>query len=61
MPSFAIFKKTTFPAFGVKDPTLGDGKLGRWWRTVANDSVAGPFLIEYHLAVDAFLKMLRGG
>jgi glutathione S-transferase len=61
LPSFAIFKKTAFPAFGVKDPTLGDDKLGRWWRTAANDAVAGPFLEEYDVAVDAFLKMLRGG
>jgi glutathione S-transferase len=61
LPSFAIFRKTAFPAFGVKDPTLGDGKLGRWWTTAANDAVAGPFLEEYDVAVDAFLKMLRGG
>jgi glutathione S-transferase len=61
LPSFAIFKKTAFPAFGVNDPSVGDGKLARWWTTVANDAVTGPFLKEYDAAVDAFLKMLRGG
>jgi glutathione S-transferase len=61
LPSFAIMKKTVFPAFGAQDPTLGDGKLGRWWSTAVADPTIGPFLREYDAAVDGFLKMLRGG
>jgi glutathione S-transferase len=61
LPSFAIMKKTVFPAFGAHDPTLGDGQLGRWWSTAVADPMFGPFLREYDAAVDGFLKMLRGG
>jgi glutathione S-transferase len=61
LPAFAIFRKTAFPAFGVKDPTQGNGKLARWWSTVEADATLGAFLAEYEAAVDAFLKMLRGG
>jgi glutathione S-transferase len=61
LPSFAIFRKTVFPVLGVKDPTLGDGKLAHWWSAVAADATLGAFLEEYQAAVDAFLKMLRGG
>jgi glutathione S-transferase len=61
LPALAIFRKTAFPAFGVKDPTSGDGKVGRWWKTLSADAVTGPFLREYDAATDAFLKMLKGG
>lgn len=61
LPAFALFRKTVFPVYGVKDPTLGEGKLARWWSTVSADAVGGPFLAEYDAAVDVFLKMLRGG
>jgi glutathione S-transferase len=61
LPSFAIFRKTIFPTYGVTDPTRGNGKLAGWWSTVSADPMGGPFLAEYEAAVDAFLKMLRGG
>jgi glutathione S-transferase len=60
LPSFAIKRKTAFPAFGVPDPTAGQGTLGRWWSACEADPVAGPFLEEYSAAVDAFLRMLAG-
>jgi hypothetical protein len=46
--------------FGIADPTAGEGSLGRWWSVVEADPVTGPFLQEYGMAVDAFLKMLAG-
>jgi glutathione S-transferase len=61
LPSIAIFRKTVFPALGVKDPTRGGGPLARWWLAVSSDPVSGPFLKEYDTAVDGFLKMLRAG
>jgi glutathione S-transferase len=58
LPSFAILRKTTFPALGLQDPTAGDGPLGRWWSACEADPLTGAFLEEYDVAVDAFLKML---
>ena len=58
LPSVLIMRKTVIPAFGLADPTGGQGRLGRWWSTVATDPLTGPFLSEYSTAVDAFLKML---
>lgn len=61
LPSFAILKKTVFPAYGAADPTLGPGTLGQWWVSATADPALGAFLKEYDVAVDGFLKMLRGG
>lgn len=58
LPAFHIMRKTVFPAHGVADPTTGEGSLSRWWSTVEADPVTGPFIEEYSVAVDAFLKML---
>ena len=60
LPSFLILRKTVFPAFGMPDPTAGQGTLGRWWTAIEADPVSGPFLKEYTAAVAAFLKMLAG-
>lgn len=60
LPSIVILRKTAFPAFGMSDPTAGDGALGRWWSACEADAVAAPFMKEYSTAVDAFLKMLAG-
>jgi glutathione S-transferase len=61
LPSFAILKKTVFPAHGAADPTLGPGRLGQWWSSATADPMLGAFLVEYDVAVEGFLKMLRGG
>jgi glutathione S-transferase len=58
LPSFVILRKTVVPAFGLVDPAMGTGKLGRWWSAVSNDAIAGPFMEQYSAAADAFLKML---
>ena len=60
LPSIVILRKTAFPAFGMSDPTAGNGPLGRWWSACEADAVAAPFMKEYSTAVDAFLKMLAG-
>ena len=60
LPSIMILRKTAFPAFGMSDPTAGNGPLGRWWSACEADAVAAPFMKEYSTAVDAFLKMLTG-
>jgi glutathione S-transferase len=58
LPSFIVLRKTVFPAYGLPDPTAGQGTLGRWWSAVEADHVTGPFMQEYSAAMDAFLKML---
>jgi len=58
LPAFAILKQTAFPMFTVPDPTLGAGKLGRWWSFVTADVRLGAFLREYDAAVAAFLRSL---
>ena len=60
LPSIMILRKTAFPAFGLADPTAGTGALGRWWAACEADAVTGPFMKDYSVAVDAFLKMLAG-
>jgi len=60
LPSLIILRKTAIPAFGLTDPTVGTGPLGRWWTACEADAVAGPFMQEYSAAVDAFLKMPAG-
>jgi glutathione S-transferase len=60
LPSIVILRKTAFPAYGMSDPTAGNGPLGRWWAACEADAVAAPFMKEYSTAVDAFLKMLAG-
>lgn len=58
VPSFALLRRTAIPAFGLPDPTVGEGSIARWWSTVEADPVTGPFIAEYQAAVDAFLKAL---
>lgn len=58
LPSFAILRKTAFRAYGLADPTEGDGSLGRWWRAMQTDTLTSAFLAEYSAALDAFLKAL---
>jgi glutathione S-transferase len=60
LPSFLIMLKTVVPAYGLADPTMSPGKLGRWWTAVSSDATAGPFMEQYSAAADAFLKMLAG-
>jgi glutathione S-transferase len=60
LPSLLIMRKTVIAAFGLADPTSGDGKLGRWWTTISSDPVTGPFVAECSAAQDRFLKMLAG-
>jgi glutathione S-transferase len=60
LPSIMILRKTAFPAFGIADPTSGTGSIGRWWAACEADAVTGPFMKEYSVAVDAFLRMLAG-
>ena len=59
LPSLLIMRKTVIAAFGLADPTSGDGKLGRWWASIM-DPVTGPFVAECSTAQDRFLKMLAG-
>lgn len=58
LPTFVLLRKTVFPAYGLPDPTAAQGTLGRWWSACEADPVAGPFMQEYAVAVDGFLKML---
>jgi glutathione S-transferase len=60
LPSLLIMRKTVIPAFGLADPTSGEGKLGRWWAAISTHAVTGPFLTECSAAQDAFLRMLAG-
>jgi glutathione S-transferase len=60
LPSIMILRKTAFPAYGLADPTAGSGALGRWWSACEADATIAPFIKEYSVAVDAFLKMLAG-
>jgi glutathione S-transferase len=60
LPSIVILRKTAFPAFGLADPTAGTGPLGHWWSACEADAITGPFMKEYSVAVDGFLKMLAG-
>jgi glutathione S-transferase len=60
LPSLTLFRKVLLPAFGLADPTAGDGTIARWWSTCEADPVAGPFAKEYSAAVDAFMKMMAG-
>ena len=60
LPSIMILRKTAFPAYGMSDPTAGNGPLARWWSACEADAVAAPYMKEYSTAVDAFLKMLAG-
>lgn len=60
LPYLRLMRKTVVPAFGVTDP-LTLPNLARWSECMAAHPVAGPFVPEYEAAVDAFLKMLRGG
>ena len=55
-----LMRKTVVPTFGVADP-LSLPNLAKWSQCMAAHPVAGPFFAEYDAAVDAFLKMLRGG
>lgn len=60
LPWFAGVRMTVVPAFGLADPTGGSGSLGRWWKTMENDAVFGPFIGQYSAALAAFLKTLSG-
>jgi glutathione S-transferase len=60
LPYLRLMRKTVVPAFGVADP-LSLPNLVKWSECMAAHPVAGPFVAEYEAAVDAFLKMLRGG
>jgi glutathione S-transferase len=60
LPYLRLMRKTVVPAFGVADP-LSLPNLAKWSECMAAHPVAGPFFAEYDAAVDAFLKMLRGG
>ena len=60
LPYLRLMRKTVVPAFGLTDP-LSLPNLARWSDCLAAHPVAGPFVPEYETAVDAFLKMLRGG
>jgi glutathione S-transferase len=60
LPSIMLLRKTAFPAFGLADPTAGNGPLARWRAACEADAVTGPFMKDYSAAVDAFLKMLAG-
>jgi glutathione S-transferase len=58
LPRIAIMRKSSFPAFGMPDPTVGQGPLGRWWATMETDPLTAPFLARYSTAVDEFLASL---
>jgi glutathione S-transferase len=60
LPSFAIMRMSVFPAFGLPDPTAGQGPLGRWWQAIEADATTGPFLNEYRAAAEAFIRMRMG-
>ena len=60
LPYLRLMRKTVVPAFGLTD-SLSLPNLARWSDCLAAHPVAGPFVPEYETAVDAFLKMLRGG
>ena len=60
LPSIMLLRRTAFPAYGMSDPTAGDGPLARWRAACEADPVTGQFMTEYTAAVDAFLKMLAG-
>jgi glutathione S-transferase len=58
LPWFAGVRMTVVPAFGIADPTRGQGPLGRWWQTMEDDAMFGPFIGQYSDALTAFLKTL---
>lgn len=60
LPYFLLMRKLVVPVFGVTDP-LSLPNLSKWAQCMGAHPVAGPFISEYEAAVDAFLKMLRGG
>lgn len=60
LPYLRLMRKVVVPTFGVADP-LSLPNLAKWSDCMAAHPVAGPFFAEYDAAVDAFLKMLRGG
>jgi glutathione S-transferase len=60
LPYFLLMRKVAVPVFGVTDP-FSLPHLTRWAQCMGAHPVAGPFMPEYEAAVDAFLRMLRGG
>ena len=60
LPAFAVMSAVTAPVFGLRDPTTGPGKLGRWWSAVRADPVTAAFIRQYSAAVADFMKMMAG-
>jgi glutathione S-transferase len=58
LPAFITLKQTIIPAFGLADPTQGNGKIALWWQACGNHAVCGPFMKEYAEAFASLLKML---
>ena len=59
LPGLAALKQTVVLTFGIADPTQGDGKIARWWKTCSDDAICGPFLKEYSEAFAAFINLMR--
>jgi glutathione S-transferase len=58
LPTFSMLRRTLLPEFSIDDPTAGQGKLGRWWKTMAADPLIARFRAEYDQAFDAFLRSI---
>ncbi len=59
-PYLSLMSRVVLPAFpDIADPLKTDGRLGEWWHALSSNSVCGPFIKEYDVALDAFIKMLR--
>ena len=57
LPGFTTLKQTVIPTFGLADPTVGNGKIARWWRACGDHTICGPFMKEYAAAFAELLKM----
>lgn len=58
-PYMMLMKKVVFPNFApVADPTLGDGRLARWWQAIEANPICGETVVEYGRAVDGFMKAM---
>ena len=58
-PYTILIKKVVFANFpGTTDPTLGDGRLAKWWNATNANSAFNAIGGEYGAAVDGFLKAM---
>jgi len=62
LPPIVQIKRVAAPMFGLQDPTLGNGRFGKWWKTISADAMFSGFAQEYDKAVQGLVeKRLAGG